>query len=94
MQHTLMTEPFYVQRYDEPKHMKELDFLKQWITEVAGQGPAFPGVVVPKPRLSTNIWQADLGSAWPRDATWLKYGSGIATDVSSKPSRPSGWVNR
>ena len=57
-------DPFYLKIDQRWKHFNDLDLRAQW-EEKFGPDVAFPGSPMPAPRMSTHLWEANIGSDFP-----------------------------
>jgi hypothetical protein len=58
-------DPYYLkidQRWD---NIKRLEFREKWRADSTLADQPFPGTSMPQPRISTHLWEDNLGTDWP-----------------------------
>lgn len=57
-------DPYYLKIDQRWKRFKEMKLREQW-AEIAEPGEKLPGTPMPAPRISTHLWEANIGSDFP-----------------------------
>jgi hypothetical protein len=58
-------DPYYLKISARWEKIKRLQLKEQWEADTTGTQQPFPGTNMPEPRLSTHLWQTNLGTDWP-----------------------------
>ncbi len=57
-------DPYYLMIDQRWENFKKLGLLELWEADTSLSGP-FPGTRMSRPRISTHLWETDLGTDWP-----------------------------
>jgi len=58
-------DPYYLKIIDRWKNLKKLNIHEQWMADTSLADKPFPGTPMPRPEISSHIWEANIGSGWP-----------------------------
>ncbi|MFW6370662.1 MAG: calcineurin-like phosphoesterase C-terminal domain-containing protein [Bacteroidota bacterium] len=58
-------DPYYVMIDQRWQKFRKLNIPELWHADTALPGVPFPGTSMPRPQISTHLWEANLGTNWP-----------------------------
>ncbi len=59
------TDPYYVKLAERWENFRKLGLLEQWMNDPEMKDKPLPGTPLPRPQLSTHLWEASIGTDWP-----------------------------
>ena len=65
MQQVHKIDPYYAKLVQRWKNFQKIGLKEQWKNDPRFNNEEFPGAAVPRPRPSTHLWEANLGTDWP-----------------------------
>jgi hypothetical protein len=58
-------DPYYLKIDERWNNIKKLGLQELWEADSSLSGQPFPGTDMPRPRISTHLWEANIGTDWP-----------------------------